>query len=113
MTDRVRAKFFVQTVSAYAAGNGEVIMKPATRGAENADWAEATPSGEYKMTINNPPAFDFFRDNLSREVYIDITLVNPDLADPTKHEFVLFAKQNHYGNGKCLHCGMPEDAHTA
>ena len=111
MIDRVRGKFFIQTVSAYAAGNGEVIMKPATRGAENADWAAATPSGEYKMTINNPTAFDFFRDNLSQEVYIDISLVNPDLADASKHDFVLFENTNHYNNGKCLHCGQAEEFH--
>lgn len=107
----VKAKFYIKSISAYAVGNGSVALAPATRGAENASWAAATPSGSIEMTINNTSAWDWFRDNLGREVYIDFTLA-PDFTDPKSHEFVLFDQPDHYNNGRCLHCSLGEDVHT-
>lgn len=107
----VRAKFFVKTTSAYAVGNGSVELAPATRGAENAQWAAATPSGTVQLTINNPPAFQWFVDRLGREVYIDFTEA-PDFTDPKTHDFVLFEQEGHYANGNCVHCSQPEAAHS-
>jgi len=107
----IRAKFFIRTTSAYAVGNGSVELIPATRGAENAQWAAATPSGKIEMTINNPPAFQWFVDRLGREVYIDITEAD-DFTDPKTHDFVLFEQEGHYNSGRCLHCSMDEAAHA-
>ena len=37
--------------------------------------------------------------------------IQSDLADASKHDFVLFENPNHYNNGKCLHCGQAEEFH--
>lgn len=37
----------------------------------NKTWAKATPAGELKMTITNPPAADFFE--LGRSYFLDFT----------------------------------------
>jgi len=86
----VRAKFFVATITKHASGLphgrtpegwstpipvGEVIMRPVTRGEENAEWASATPAGEFKMTIRGE-ALPWFEERLAREVSILITDVS-------------------------------------
>lgn len=107
----VRAKFFVQSVSAYATGNGSVVLAPATRGSENKQWASATPSGKIELTINNPKAWEWYRDHLSEEVYVDFSLVPENLTDPAKHRFVEETDQSHYNRGRCVHCSMEPAAH--
>jgi hypothetical protein len=71
----VVARFYVATVSRHAGGsNGEVIMRPVSRGPENKKWASATPSGEFKMSISNPDALAFFDNALGKDVAITIEL---------------------------------------
>jgi len=80
----VRAKFFVATLTKHASGLphgrtpdgwsppipvGEVVMRPVTRGEENAQWASATPSGEFRMTIRGE-ALPWFEERLGGEVSI-------------------------------------------
>jgi hypothetical protein len=69
----VVARFYVATVSRHAGGsNGEVIMRPVTRGPENKKWASATPTGEFKMSISNPEALAFFDGLLGDDVAITV-----------------------------------------
>ena len=76
----VRAKFYVAEVTQYASGSsrpgysdpapiGRVVMRPATRGTQNADWASATPSGEFTMTVNGP-AFPWFQERIGKDISI-------------------------------------------
>lgn len=75
----VRAKFYVAEVTRYAnqvragyaepAPRGTVVMRAVSRGEENAEWASATPSGEFKMTVTGP-AWPWFDERLGREVSI-------------------------------------------
>lgn len=75
----VRAKFFVAQINQYAhlsgyaapAPAGEVIMRPVTRGEDNAEWASATPSGEFKMTVRGD-AFPWFQSRIGKEIHIFI-----------------------------------------
>lgn len=77
----VKAKFYIAEVSQYASSAtggyadpkpvGTVVMRPVTRGEDNREWASATPSGEFKMTVNGP-AFPFFQQQLGKEVSITI-----------------------------------------
>lgn len=77
----VRAKFYVAQVAQYAHGSGatyappaprgEVILRPVTRGEENREWASATPSGEFKMTVHGD-ALDWFQKRLGKEVSITL-----------------------------------------
>lgn len=75
----VLARFYVAEVTRYAslqgwadpAPKGVVVMRPVTRGEENAQWASATPSGEFKMTVSGP-AWPWFDERLGREVSIVI-----------------------------------------
>lgn len=73
----VKAKFYIAQVNQYAtssgwaepAPRGEVIMRPVTRGEDNKEWASATPSGEFKMTVHGT-AFPWFQERLGKEVSI-------------------------------------------
>lgn len=83
----VRARFYVATVTQHATAAregyaepkpmGEVVLRPATRGEANAEWASATPSGEFRMTVNGP-AFPWFQERLGREVAITLDDVPGD-----------------------------------
>ena len=103
----VRGKFFIKTCSAHAVGNGSVELAAATRGSENKQWAAASPSGSISLAINNKPAWDFFMDNVGREVYVDFTLAaDPDAPHPFEEE----TTENHYNRGRCVRCSGNEDA---
>ena len=67
---RVVAKFYVAEVKQWAKEQGEVTLRPVTRGDENKEWSAATPSGEIKMHITNTPAFLQFQDSLGKEIYV-------------------------------------------
>ena len=66
----VQAKFFVAEINKFSGGWGAVTLRPVTRGEANSEWAAATPSGEIKMTISNPPALKWFEDRLGKECAI-------------------------------------------
>lgn len=78
----VRAKFFVQSVTIQANSTtpegdvGSVALSAVSRGEENKEWSHYTPSGQLTMSTLNPKAFAFFRDNIGKEVFIDITLAD-------------------------------------
>lgn len=73
----VRAKFFVAEVAQYAhlsnyaapVPAGKVVLRPVSRGEANKEWASATPSGEFTMTIHGD-AFPWFQERIGREVSI-------------------------------------------
>jgi hypothetical protein len=73
----VRAKFRCQSIKEMPGGEGtmkEVVLNPVYgNGEENKQWSKWTPSGELKMTITNPSAYDQFKVN--GEYYLDITPV--------------------------------------
>lgn len=60
----VRAKFFVGSVTKMASQGGNwsavEVKLEAARGDDNKDWAQATPSGELRMQIDNPEAASQF-----------------------------------------------------
>lgn len=115
----VRAKFYVTEVTKTASKGGKVKLSAAARGARNAEWASATPSGSMELQINNPPAFGFFERLLDSaqatgrypEVFIDITPAT-DGWPGDGHAFELAeVPDGHYVHGKCAQCGEPEEAH--
>lgn len=76
----VKAKFYIAEVHLYTNDlggyadpppMGKVIMRPATRGEANAEWASSTPTGEFSMTVRGS-ALPWFRDRLKKEVSITI-----------------------------------------
>jgi hypothetical protein len=83
----VQARFYVAEINQYAnqtqggyappAPMGVVKMRPVSRGGANAQWASATPSGEFTMTVRGE-AFPWFQDRLGREVAITIEERDPD-----------------------------------
>lgn len=77
----VEARFYIDHVTqthrgsasgwAHPAPAGEVVMRVVTRGEHNSQWASATPSGEFKMTVRSE-AVNWFIDRVGKEVRIVI-----------------------------------------
>lgn len=113
-----RAKFYVQSVSATAGSpttdRGSIVLKPVSRGAANAMWASATPSGEMTMFVDNPAGWQWFRDRIGKELYIDFSDVPESALDPAQHAYLPppdEIQESSYSFGKCVECGQPEEAH--
>lgn len=81
----ITARFFVHemTRTAYNPAHAAITLKPAYRGQENKAWAEATPSGEIKMQVNNVAAVDQFDQWFREGKDIAITFDAVDRAEPT------------------------------
>ena len=114
----VRAKFYVQEVTKQPGVGGRVKLAAASRGARNAQWASATPSGELVMQINNKPALDFFEgliDGAAAGVYPEVFITIEAATDGYPgdgHAFELAdVPEGHYVHGKCAACGSVEEAH--
>lgn len=81
----VQARFYVAEVTKRPMGRmggyappvplGEVVLRPST-GKGNEEWASATPSGEFRMTIRSE-ALGWFEERLGRDIAILMTDV-PD-----------------------------------
>lgn len=74
----LRCKMRVQSVSHYLNEDGstsqEEVNLAAVYGAEgtdNAQWSKWTPSANFKITINNPEAFNKL--SMGHEFYVDFT----------------------------------------
>ena len=81
MLSSVRGKFRVNKIELYdyPEGGGQVSLSAVYGGDKNSEdntYSEATPSGEIKMMVSNPPAFEFFRKarEEKKAIYCDFTL---------------------------------------
>lgn len=64
--ESVRAKFFVQSVEEFNGGQKKVNMHcQYSKNPEDNSFAEATPSGNCSLTVNNKAAADFFKPGTS------------------------------------------------
>lgn len=79
MPEQVIARFFVSGYQrrAYDPSATEVTLHAVSRGEHNKTWAQATPSGEIKMTIKNESAAAWFTDRLGAEIEVTFALVPP------------------------------------
>lgn len=70
---KVRAKFFVQSIKPDGFGNQELLMSACTtEDGDGMDFTEYTPAGELRISINGDvPAAKFFE--LNDVVYLDFT----------------------------------------
>lgn len=80
---QVRAKFYIGEVTRQCYGSGQtpygkVVLMASTRG-DNKQWASATPSGRFEMTIHSD-AMTLFNAAIGKDVDILITI--PDDDDP-------------------------------
>jgi hypothetical protein len=69
----VRAKFTVTKISKFTFPQTEIILTPQYDDSipEDRRFSKATPSGEFRMFIDNPAAEQFFE--LGQPYYIDIS----------------------------------------
>lgn len=113
----VLAKFYVAEITRTPHAADTVVMRPATRGHRNAQWAAATPSGEFRMVITNAAALPFFERlvNLARsagappEVLITIEAAEP-LAAGDGHKYEASpVEPGVYGHGVCIDCDYALD----
>lgn len=73
------ARFFISNAEVSAQHDGSiaanVTMKACQRtDADNVSWTKWTPSGELTMSVLNPDAAAFFRDNVGRDCRVTIEL---------------------------------------
>lgn len=113
----IRAKFYVAEITRFPGpaetAGGKVRCSPVSRGAVNASFASATPSGSIELVVQNPAAlarYDDWRER-RREFYVDFTEYTPEPGDG--HAFVLTEGDAHYNRGKCVECGGAEEHHAA
>lgn len=69
-----RAKFKVTSITEHAGWGGKTVtLSPQydTTIEEDRRYAKATPSGEIKLTIDNPPALEQFKNG--QFMYVDFT----------------------------------------
>ena len=66
----VRAKMFVSEIRHNTYGGG-VKLSAVCRGADNKEWAAATPAGSIDLSINNELALNFFKPG--DEYFVDFT----------------------------------------
>lgn len=84
MIERTRCKFYVASVTRHGFMNGEgkpvtnsievrlcAVYAPKDDQSENHKFWSASPSGELKLSVNNPACFDFFKEG--HEMYLDLT----------------------------------------
>lgn len=123
----VKAKFYVSGVTVnqvapggYRAGGvkaGQVRMQAVSRGAENKQWAQATPSGSFEMYVNGP-AVEWFMERIGKELSITLDDAN---NDPATHPFEALAdefqpseedqKFGYRRDETCVTCGHPRESH--
>lgn len=107
----VRGKFFPAEITEYPGGaGGKVVMRAVSRGAINASFSAATPSGTIEMHVSNPDAFAKFQDACRRkaEYYVDFIEATPQVGDG--HAFVK-SPDGHYNGDRCAECGGEKSAH--
>lgn len=110
---RVRAKFYVAGVNLQTWG-ATIVLQAVSRGARNADWSSATPSGKIELTVTNPAAIEQYVRALKHrggpEFFVDFT--HAPLAWPEDgHRFVA-TPEGHYNYPRCAECACPEDEHV-
>ncbi len=68
----VIARFYVAEVRRYAYNEEQrqIVLQAVTRGDENASWSRATPAGKIELTVNNPPAGEWFESRLGKDIEI-------------------------------------------
>lgn len=76
----VRAKLYVAQLAkdSWNKDGTTVTLRAATSGEENKSWSAATPSAEFKLTIKNPIAAQFFDDALGKDFWVDFTPVETE-----------------------------------
>jgi hypothetical protein len=107
----IRAKFYVAEITRYPGDTGgKVVLRVVTRGAINASFASATPTGTIEMHVSNPDAYRRFSDACDRkaEFYIDFTEATPQAGDG--HRFVA-SPAGHYNGDRCAECSGTESEH--
>lgn len=114
MTDRVRAKLFVSSVTrqAHAPDQITVRLNAVTRWEENREWASATPMATFEMTINNPAAAALFK--LGREYHVTFEGIDGGATLSDGHAFEDPAEddaRSTYQADKCVACGCHRDSH--
>lgn len=75
-----RARFYIQSFTLQAGDTSSVRLSAVCRGKENAEWSKFTPSGTLDMALTRQAggAAEFFKKNVGKDVFLDITLVDPE-----------------------------------
>ena len=109
----VKAKLYVAAIERTATrpDHAKITLGAVTRGNENKQWAEATPSASFIMTIQNPVAAAQFV--LGQEYYVTFERAEamPHLGDGHQWEAVDPKSTYEYQRRQCKVCGLPDSSH--
>lgn len=111
----VDARFYVTKVELTPGSEGgKVTLAPAYRGARNAGWAAATPSGSIEMWINNPAAFAQFTKAVNHVggPEFDIHFLHAPQAHPGDGHPFEETPKGHYNHPRCAECSGTEEEHA-
>lgn len=125
----VKAKFYVGSVQVHQVGpggyraggvkSGQVHLHPVCRGAENKQWAQATPSGKIEMYVNGP-AVEWFMERIGKELAITMDDAKNDpmthAFEPLGDEYQPSAEDIERGYKRdetCVNCGQARETHSS
>lgn len=97
----VRARFYINSVTLNAGDTAVANLGAVSRGKENSEWSQYSPSGSLQITLTRKAsgARQFFLDHIGREVYLDITLADDPVCTQCGKEI----QRNQAGTG--IHSG--------
>ena len=100
-----RARFYIQSVTLVAGDTATARLTAVSRGKENSEWAQFTPSGTLEMTLTRKASGSrqFFLDNIGREVYLDVTLADDPICTQCDEPILQGPGVTDYGQG--VHLG--------
>lgn len=107
----VKARFYIAELTRFPGqAGGSVCLRPVTRGARNASWSAATPSGELRMTITNPEAFGQFAARMDEPgaPEYEITFEPVPVPHPSDGHAFEASPAGHYAQNSCALCSAGE-----
>lgn len=97
----IKAKFYVASVEHFAGGGSRIRMQVVSRGAENKEWASATPSGQLEISLSTKATAQFV---LGKEYYLTFDLAEPAPVPGDGHAPEPYDMG--YGSTCCAKCGV-------
>lgn len=110
----VVGKFYVTGVELTGPYGAKVRLSAVSRGARNASWSQATPSGTIELFVSNKAAVAQYLKALHHEGGPEflVTMTHAPTALPEDGHPFEASPKGHYTYPNCAECAGPEDRHA-